>query len=238
MKVNWGELKSFVDDRKLSIQYVDVEGKYFLHAIDGPFSLTCELYKDPSDTTDILDFENNYKPLGNKPIITDVVGPFEKADKDLVLASDDQPFIGNICTLQLLVPGTLGEVGARQIAGGYGFTDVYCWGDRITKVELLDKDYAYAGILYPAEPAPGVTWPQAEPNGVVMGSYVDDELPEINRGWRLWCDDGNQGGVDIDPIGGFGKLLALCYLTITVEKKPASNATRACLNSWWGRPNA
>lgn len=238
MKVYWQTIKDFVDARKLSIQWIDVDNKYYMKAIDGPFSLDCELDKNPSDTTDLLDFETNYKPLGNKSVITDVVGPFEKSDKDLVLASDDQPFVGNICTLQLLVPGTLGEVGARQIAGGYGFTDIYYFGDRISKVELRDKDYAYAGILYPAEPSPGVTWAEAEPDGVVMGSYVDDDLPEAYRGWRLWADDGGQGGVDIDPIGGFGKLLALCYLTIVVEKKPASGATRACLNSWWSKPNA
>lgn len=166
-----------------------------------------------------------------------VITASEKDDIDLKLASDEQSFVGNICTLSLKIPGTLGQVGARKIGGGYGFTDVFGWGDRVTKVELVDKDYVYAGILYPSEPEPNVTWAQAMPDGVVLGSYVDDEQDAHRQGWRLWCDDGGQGGVDIDPLGGLAKLLALCYLVVTIEKTQASTASKAALNAWWAKPS-
>jgi hypothetical protein len=166
-----------------------------------------------------------------------VTTALEEPDKDLVLASDDQPFNGNTCRLKILVPGEIGQQGARLIAGGYGFTDKYGWGDRVSNAQLVDCDYVYAGVLYPSEPAPGVTWAEAQPDGVELGSFVDTDLAEEFRGWRLWADDGGQGGVDIDPLGGFGKLLAKCYLVVTITKKDGSLAGNAALNVWWGRPN-
>lgn len=39
---------------------------------------------------------------------------------------------------------------------------------------LVDIDYLFAGILYPIEPAPGVTWDQAMPNGVTLHEYIKD----------------------------------------------------------------
>lgn len=39
---------------------------------------------------------------------------------------------------------------------------------------LVDKDYIHAGVLYPSEPAPGVTWEQAMPDGVVLHAYISD----------------------------------------------------------------
>ncbi len=66
MKVQWSDLKSFVNARTLSIQWVEFTDKYYLLAIDGGFQLECELLKSPSDTTDLNDFVNNFKALGNK----------------------------------------------------------------------------------------------------------------------------------------------------------------------------
>jgi hypothetical protein len=173
-----------------------------------------------------------------------VVTSIEQPNKDLVLASDDQPFIGNVCTLTLFVPGQMGDLGTRQIAGGYVFSDHYGWGDRANKCLLLDKDFIYAGIFYAQTPTDagiegveGLTWADVMPEGVEMGSYTDDALPEYNRGWRLWADDGGQGGADIDTIGGFGRLLSLCYLVVVLTKKDASPATNGCFNAWWAKPN-
>ena len=66
MKVQWPDLKSFVNARTLSIQWVEFTDKYYLWAIDGKLQFECELLKSPSDTTDLDDFVNNYKALGNK----------------------------------------------------------------------------------------------------------------------------------------------------------------------------
>lgn len=66
MEVTWSILKAFITARTLSIQYVDLDDTYWLCAYDGNFKLECKLYKYPTDTTDLLDFENNYKAAGNK----------------------------------------------------------------------------------------------------------------------------------------------------------------------------
>lgn len=67
-KVEWAPFKSFVQARTLSIQFIELTDKYWMRANDGPFELECELLKSPSDTTDLLDFENNFKALGNKKL--------------------------------------------------------------------------------------------------------------------------------------------------------------------------
>lgn len=68
MKVQWSLFKQFVDNKSLSIQWLDLDKIYSLKAFDGSFSLECELDKYPTDTTDLSDFENNYKSNGNKPL--------------------------------------------------------------------------------------------------------------------------------------------------------------------------
>ena len=61
-------MKSFVDDRSICVQYVDLTYKYLVMAIDGPFSLSTELDKEsPAPTgSDQKDFEDNYKADGNQ----------------------------------------------------------------------------------------------------------------------------------------------------------------------------
>lgn len=61
MKVEWEVFKDFVDQRSLSIQWLDLENQYWLKAFDGNFSLECFLDKPLAEN-----FETNYKSLGNK----------------------------------------------------------------------------------------------------------------------------------------------------------------------------
>lgn len=65
MRVDWTTLKNFADDRKLSIQYVDINGRYFLRAIDGPFQLSHTIKKESPASSDQSDFETNYQSGGN-----------------------------------------------------------------------------------------------------------------------------------------------------------------------------
>jgi len=67
-KVSWTAFKSFVQARGLSIQFIESSTSYNLIAFDDSFILECFLIKDPSDTTDLLDFENNFKSNGNKQL--------------------------------------------------------------------------------------------------------------------------------------------------------------------------
>jgi len=70
MIVSWSQLKSFVDSKNLSIQWIDVDDYYLLLAFDGIFTLETRLDKFPTDNTNLTDFETNYKSLGNKKIQT------------------------------------------------------------------------------------------------------------------------------------------------------------------------
>ncbi len=63
--VKWSEMKAIVDSRNLSVQYVELSDVYKLTVIDGPYTLIMDLDKNPSDITDLIDFETNYKPNGN-----------------------------------------------------------------------------------------------------------------------------------------------------------------------------
>lgn len=69
MQINcsWSELKNFIATRKLPLQWVDLNGKYYVSAFDGVYSLFCELYEGDPDRTD---FENNFKEDGNKRLQT------------------------------------------------------------------------------------------------------------------------------------------------------------------------
>lgn len=68
MRVDWSQLKAFVDSRKLSIQYVELNNLYWLKAYDGPFMLETSVYKKSpaDDPSDQKDFEDNYLADANK----------------------------------------------------------------------------------------------------------------------------------------------------------------------------
>ena len=65
MKVSWSTLKNFLDTRKVPAQYIDYTDYYHVFGIDNQMRLECMLDKAPSDTTDLTDFETNYKPAAN-----------------------------------------------------------------------------------------------------------------------------------------------------------------------------
>ena len=158
MLLDWADFKSRAGAK--SIQYFDTGHEYRLIVSDGVVAVQCVLNKAlmPAETAD---FEANHKPGGNGPLSSEVVTQLEKPDKDLVLASVEAAFSGTVCTLQLQIPGTLGDLTARYVAGGYAFTNIYGWNDRVTAIQVLDKDYVYAGLAYPATPlaagVPGAT---------------------------------------------------------------------------------
>jgi len=68
MLVDWATLKSVVDARSLSIQYVLVSDTYWIKAFDGPFSLETTIHKKttPDVGGDQEDFEDNYISTSNK----------------------------------------------------------------------------------------------------------------------------------------------------------------------------
>lgn len=236
LKLSWEKFKANYQGRGLYPRFIEGDDRWVLVCDDGAITTFCSFMKDSNEESDFLTVQSQFNISGQKEVVT----LLEKEDKSLKLASIEGSFSGNLCVLEIKIPGTLGKVG-RYIGGGYGFTDVYFFGDRITKAELVDKEFVYAGLLYPATPAEagipgtqGLGWIDVVPDGQVLGSYHDTEVDSVNSGWRLWCDDGNQGGCDIDPLGGYGKLYAQAYLRITFEKKASSSATKAAVDLWWG----
>lgn len=69
IRVNWSQIKSFVTARNVPLQYIEADDSYLLYAYDGQMQLTAYLIKNPADTTDLNDFENNFKADSNLSII-------------------------------------------------------------------------------------------------------------------------------------------------------------------------
>jgi len=65
---NWLSFKKFIDDKSLSIQFIEFEEMYHIYAFDNIFSLQYIMDKYSSDTTDLIDFETNYKNQANKKL--------------------------------------------------------------------------------------------------------------------------------------------------------------------------
>ena len=68
IQVDWSQFKSFVQNRSLSIQWVTVQSNYWLKAFDGMFCLECLIPLDRELSADTVDFEDNFKAVGNKPL--------------------------------------------------------------------------------------------------------------------------------------------------------------------------
>lgn len=68
MEITWAKLKSVVDSKSLSIQWIDIDETYWMSVFDGPFELTCKLDKNGTETTAISEFETSYKANGNKRV--------------------------------------------------------------------------------------------------------------------------------------------------------------------------
>lgn len=74
MKVEWSDFKSFVDSRKSCVHHVEFDNYYHIISFDANFQVECKLDKSPTDTTDLDDFENNYKASSNKKITSEISG--------------------------------------------------------------------------------------------------------------------------------------------------------------------
>ncbi len=68
MRVEWTEFKSFVSSKLAKPQFIEFDNYYYIVARDGFFELNTEVDKNPSDSTDLDDFENNYKSSWNERI--------------------------------------------------------------------------------------------------------------------------------------------------------------------------
>lgn len=235
IELPWSIFKAQLDTEKYQWLHFERDNTLIIFAKQNNFTALCKINLD--DAADADDFLDNYSEKSGAVIKSKVITEFELDDKTLGLVSAEGEFQNDECVVEMQVPGTPGGVG-RFVKEGYAFTDTYAWGTRIKKIALVDKEYLYAGTLYPAEPAPGVTWEQAAPEGVELGDYADPEMPEENRGWRFWAEEGGQGGTDVDSLAGYGNLLAGCFLRLVFTKPANSSPTKVAVDIQWGVPNA
>lgn len=66
--MDWSIFKQIMTDKKCCLQYIELIGSYELFFIDEHVRYECRILKDPTDTTDLDDFLNNFKSNANKKI--------------------------------------------------------------------------------------------------------------------------------------------------------------------------
>jgi len=212
--LSWSSFKSLVDDKAMGIQYIDVEGYYFLKAFDSSFSIGCAMLKDGG--ADQIDFEDNYKAAGNVKLKQEVETQNEKNDKVLKLACATANFAANACVVSIKVPGTPGGTDGRWAAGGYCFTDAWVMGvSKVDKVQVVDTDDL---LGYGA--------------GTVVKEYYDSDMAAGSQGWFMYPAQQNSGEIEIDPIGGYGFIPSGFYLEIHAT---CTSSTKMCVDIWWAK---
>ena len=65
IETDWSGVKDFVDSRSVSPQYTEDNNHYYIFVLDGQFGVKTRLEKNPTDTTDLDDWNSNYKPSSN-----------------------------------------------------------------------------------------------------------------------------------------------------------------------------
>lgn len=258
LNIQWSDLKEFATSRSISIQYIIANGQYYLFASDGPMQVTAQILMDGSQSDDQTDFETNFKPNANQPILpvlTSVTTQYEKNDKILKLAKGYAAVdSSNTATIYVKVPGTFGTGEGRYVIGGYAISSDYNADDFCT-CYVEDKDRIIALMIAQAG-NPSATIPvddsvvqgmgvipgigQAFPNYPVVQSYTDDEQSADSQGWYFWPlsqghDEAPVGEIEINPIGGYGFMPAGFYLKI-VYNRPSDIVTGALrVNIDWGK---
>ena len=65
IKIEWSDFKQFIDANNINPTSFEHTNDYCLYDSNGNLTFNCILNKNPSDTTDLSDFENNYLPICN-----------------------------------------------------------------------------------------------------------------------------------------------------------------------------
>ena len=249
INVEWPEFKNFVNNRGVSIQYLNVNNGYYLMSFDGQVGIKCLI---PNGTDAQADFESNFKALATTNVSpnTVVTTQFEWNNKDLKLASVSAAVNSSgVALTSIKIPGTFGSGGGRYILGGYAISEDYDKDDRaICWVSDDDRNICAAlglatdgsadviiqsmGIL----PAPfGIAFPQYP----AVKNYYDDEVDASNQGWYFWplATGGSTppvGEVDIEALAGYGFLPSSFYLKIQYTRKTLTTGG-VRINLEWGQ---
>lgn len=66
MITSWGQLKEFYSNRKVDMLMIEDERFYHVFVSENNLELECHIDKNPSDETELIEFEMHYLPLCNQ----------------------------------------------------------------------------------------------------------------------------------------------------------------------------
>jgi hypothetical protein len=228
-EVKWSDVKSFLDSKNTPAQYINFQNTYWILAADGPFQVWCRIpIVDPA-STDQADFETNYLPNANTAL-TDSRGhtivrsaAFSDSEgfrarfqgfKGVANKHDTNNGEDTVTDIDFEIPEERYINGIRLLISGHND------GDNLDFI-IVDKDFIYAGILYPAEYQPGVPWSVATPNGV--------ELDEFGSSW--FVDDTRKTQPDvITPYPA--RIFAGLYMRIRYHATGTANDITVKVNTY------
>jgi hypothetical protein len=105
----------------------------------------------------------------------------------------------------------------RYMHGGQLVLNNHCHGDKYN-FQVVDKDYVYAGISYPAT-YNGTAWSVAQPNGVV--------LKQFRKNWNVIADQNDQGTTNYNFVA---KIPANTYIRVVYTSVGTENDVSVCPN--------
>lgn len=89
--VSWSVIKAESIARNIPLQWLDFGDNYFIALIDGPFIITTFLNQNPSDTTDLNDFINNFQAAGNTKVDLNTYTATSRLKVDAEIPSEGTP---------------------------------------------------------------------------------------------------------------------------------------------------
>jgi hypothetical protein len=161
MQTTWQTIKDFAVSRSVSIQWVDLGSCYSLKVFDGPSALEFNLFKD--DGVEQLDFETNFKALGNKSPV-----------QSMVLTDG----IGNVANQfdvdnALIVRTKAAKKGWTYCATGFTFSLATPASVSALNVDGTSKSW----ITVTCKDASGVIVTDSSLSSTIVQTYVDFEPP-------------------------------------------------------------
>lgn len=253
--VDWISIKNFIDTRKVSPQWLDINNHYYISAFDGSFNIGCILPKTDPASEEQLEFETGYKSNGNKTPKSEVVTQYEKDDKTLKLCRA-VGYVGEdgSASIYIKVPGQFGSGQGRYVVGGYGISADYD-PDDYCSVFVEDKDRIIAWMIAQSQ-NPNASAPVSDATVIAIGeipgigiafpsyplirSYTDNDCPTENQGWYFWplatgTNTPPVGEIEVNPIGGYGFLPSGFYLKLVYQRPQGKTTGAMRANIDWGK---
>lgn len=212
IQINWTQFKHFIDTKQIRARCVAINDGYQIHGADQGLIYTCTVMSGEDDYTDFVD---NYKDGLESQEAGGVTTRMEVDFLTLKLAcATGQADANGDLIINVDVPGSPAAI-QRYVAGGYAVTNNYAFGDRLTAVNVIDKDGVFSGNP-----------------GIVLRTYHDSEVPESSRGWYFWKAHGTEGEVEVEPIGWYGQLYGTMRMQCVFKVQPLAQVN---IMIWWGK---